>query len=457
MTLAASAHVLDAVTDSLVYWLPTQRWFAGKGRPVRSVRPMRAVTLVDGEPGLVHAVVSVEQDDQQHLYQLLLGLRRETPEYLKPAVLGEVDGLDCYEAAGDPELTSQLLEAFTAFEGKELDFELEPDVELRGGLRARLATVEQTHSSLIFGQDYILKLFRQLTPGPNRELDITRGLYRVGCQHVARLLASLHGEVDTAPVVFGLLQRYLPDAVEGWAMATASVRDLMAEGDLYAGEVGGDFAGEAYRLGQAVATVHSQLRVAFGSRMAEADEIADTVRAMRERLDGIVAAVPALATHVPDLLAAYDEALRETPRTQVQNIHGDLHLGQTLRTTANWVLIDFEGEPAALPAERLALASPLRDVAGMLRSFDYAAHALALTVGEDHQSGVRAREWADRNRAAFCAGYTETGSDTSQQTAWLHALELDKAVYEVGYEHHNRPDWLPIPLAAIARLTSNEA
>jgi maltokinase len=266
----------------------------------------------------------------------------------------------------------------------------------------------------------------------------------------------MHGAISDQPVVFGLLQRFLSDAVEGWAMATASVRDLMAEADLYAGEVGGDFAGEAQRLGNAVATVHSHLRIAFGVRMAEADQIAETVRGMHDRLDATVAAVPALEPYIPAIRAAYDEALRSTSRMAVQNIHGDLHLGQTLRTTANWVLIDFEGEPAALPAERTALASPLRDVAGMLRSFDYAAHALALGQGEDRQRAVRAREWAERNRTAFCAGYAESGSDPAEQAVWTRAFELDKAVYEVGYEHHNRPDWLPIPLAAITRLTAGE-
>ncbi|HWE92215.1 MAG TPA: aminoglycoside phosphotransferase [Pseudonocardiaceae bacterium] len=460
MTLAASALVLEAVTDSLADWLPTQRWFAGKGRAVQGARPVHAVTLINGDPGLVHAVVAVEQDGAEHLYQLLLGLRREPPEYLRSAVLGKADDQICYEATGDPELASRLLDEFGRLphgSPAELRFELEPGVALEHGSRARLAGVEQSNSSLIFGQEYVLKLFRRLIPGPSRDLEITRGLYRVGCRQVARPLGSVHGEIAGAPVVFGLLQRFLPDAVEGWAMATASVRDLMAEGDLHAGEVGGDFAGEAQRLGSAVATVHSHLRIAFGARMAEADEIAETVRGMHDRLDGTVAAVPALAPQVPALRDAYDEVLRGTSRTPVQNVHGDLHLGQALRTTANWVLIDFEGEPAALPAERTAFASPLRDVAGMLRSFDYAAHALALAQSEDHQTAVRAREWADRNRTAFCAGYAETGADPDDQAPLLRALELDKAVYEVRYEHDNRPDWLPIPLAAIARITAADA
>lgn len=208
MTLAASALVVDAVTDSLADWLPTQRWFAGKGRAVQGVRPMHAVTLIDDDPGLVHAVVAVHQDGEEHLYQLLLGLRRELPEYLRPAMLGKIDGLACYEATGDPELASRLLDEFGRFQGtEELRFELEPGVTLSQGMRARPAGVEQSNSSLIFGQEYILKLFRRLTLGSNRDLDITRGLYQVGCRHVSRPLGSMHGEISGRPVVFGLQDR----------------------------------------------------------------------------------------------------------------------------------------------------------------------------------------------------------------------------------------------------------
>jgi maltokinase len=258
------------------------------------------------------------------------------------------------------------------------------------------------------------------------------------------------------PVVLGFLQRFLPDAVEGWAMATASVRDLLAEGDLHADEVGGDFAGESHRLGAAIAEVHVALAEATGTRAAGRDELAAEVDAMHARLDVVLSEVPTLAREEAAVRAAFDEVRNLTTPLPIHQIHGDLHLGQVLRTTAGWVVIDFEGEPGATPSARAVPRSPLRDVASMLRSFDYAAFHLLPgndDPQDDRQRLARATEWSDRNREAFCSGYAEAGQDPREHEVLLRALELDKAVYEVRYEHHNRPDWATIPLAAIQRRT----
>jgi maltokinase len=174
---------------------------------------------------------------------------------------------------------------------------------------------------------------------------------------------------------------------------------------------------------------------------------------MHERLDAASEIVPELAPFADGIRSAYD-AVAALPRgVPVQRIHGDFHLGQVLRTDAGWVLIDFEGEPARPLAERRALMSPLRDVAGMLRSFDYAArHLLAEQPGNPGLE-YRAGEWAERNRDAFCAGYGRAvGRDPREDAVLLRAFELDKAVYEVVYEARNRPTWLPIPLGSIERL-----
>jgi maltokinase len=255
-----------------------------------------------------------------------------------------------------------------------------------------------------------------------------------------------------------MLQQFLPDAVDGWAMATTSVRDLMADPELRADEVGGDFAAEACRLGQAVATVHADLQRALGQREADSAEFDRTVKAMQDRLASVAEVVPELAQHGPALNAAFEKVRDVDAPVYMQYIHGDLHLGQVLRTVNGWLLIDFEGEPAAPAAERAALRSPLRDVAGMLRSFDYAAHQMLVGQPADSKLTERAEDWARRNRAAFCDGYTETAAesigDPRARGALLRAFELDKAVYEVAYEHANRPEWLTVPLSSIARITA---
>jgi maltokinase len=175
-------------------------------------------------------------------------------------------------------------------------------------------------------------------------------------------------------------------------------------------------------------------------------------------LDSVAQRVPELAQYAPALHEVFERIRNTQASVFMQFIHGDLHLGQVLRTLNGWLLIDFEGEPAASAAERAALRSPLRDVAGMLRSFDYAASQMLVGQPEDDLLTERAMEWAKRNRAAFCEGYAAAAADSigdpRDHGELLRAFELDKAVYEVAYEHANRPDWLTVPLSSIARITT---
>ncbi|TWP53518.1 aminoglycoside phosphotransferase [Lentzea tibetensis] len=427
-------ELVDKLVSALPDMLPNLRWFGGKDRPVSGVRPLRT-TLLDDD--LVHVIVAVDQDGRSSPYQLLIS-----------------ELADSYESTADPELNGVLLDLIARGERVDgLVFAHEPDTELRTGLRGRPVGVEQSNTSLIYGQQYILKLFRKLTLGENPDLVLHRALRGVGCQHIAQPLGSITTDLDGTPVTLGMLQEFLPDAVDGWAMATTSVRDLMAEADLHADEVGGDFAAEAHRLGHAVASVHADLARALGTQTAGATEIASAIASMQSRLDAVLHDVPELGEHSAALREVFEQAREHLGDIAIQHIHGDLHLGQVLRTVQGWLLIDFEGEPAAPIAERTAMRSPLRDVAGMLRSFDYAAHQL-LVGQDDDQLAYRALEWARRNRAAFCDGYAEVLSDPREHAFLLQAFELDKAVYEVAYEHANRPEWLTIPLSSIARITS---
>jgi maltokinase len=447
--------VLKMLAEELPSWLPNQRWFGGKDKPVTEARPVRVVPLLDGDPALVHALVEVVQEDRKSLYQLLIGSREAPPDHLSGIWVGG-DGRQWYEATADADLMAFLLDAIAGEQTHgPIGFHREDNAELESGLRGRAVTSEQSNTSLIYGHHYILKLFRKLTPGPNPDLQLHRALRSVGCEHIAQPLGWISDDEGDQPTL-GMLQQFLADAADGWAMATTSVRDLMAEADLHADEVGGDFAGEAHRLGAAVAVVHASLALALGSRPVEPGEIDGAVDGMHSRLDAVLAAVPDLAPQEEALRAAFDAARGGEGGVPIQHVHGDLHLGQVLRTVTGWVLIDFEGEPAAPVSERSMPRSPLRDVASMLRSFDYAAHQLLVGQPEDHQLAVRAKEWSIRNRDAFCAGYAEASpnGDPRDHEVLLRALELDKAVYEVSYERANRPDWVQIPLSSIARIAS---
>jgi maltokinase len=254
-----------------------------------------------------------------------------------------------------------------------------------------------------------------------------------------------------------MLQQFLRTASDGWDLALASVRNLFAEADLHADEVGGDFAGEAARLGTALAETHAVLAAHFPVTTRDAAETTALADAMRGRLDAALEVVPGLAEHEASLRATYD-ALAGLEEITVQQVHGDLHLGQTLRTVRGWKIVDFEGEPAKPLAERMLPDSPWRDVAGMLRSLDYAPRVVMMTSyatdqgdGTEEQTSYRATEWSARNQNAFLAAYAGRDLTADEQTL-LAAYVADKTVYEAVYEARNRPTWVGIPLDALARM-----
>jgi maltokinase len=471
--MISAVDLLADIADALATMLPEQRWFAGKGRPVRAVTPVRATDLGGADPRLVHAVIEVDQGEPHpDLYQLLLGVRGDLPDTLGHAWVAATGDQAVYQAVHDPELTAVLLALMAKGADVEgLRFAAEPGVTLDTELRSRPVGAEQSNTSLVYGQTYILKLIGRLAVGASPDLELHRALAAVGCTHIATPLGSIEGTLGTgshhgiegATVTYGMLTEFLRGTADGWAMATASVRDLMAEdllSDATPGpfehpqpeDVGGDFASEAHRLGHAVAAVHADLATALGSAPAPAGYLDTLADRMHGKLDGVLAQVPELAPHESALRAAFDAVRGLADPVMIQRIHGDLHLGQVLRSVTGWVLIDFECEPMASLAERIAPDSPLRDIAGMLRSFDYAAHHLPLGDADPQQHNAVALAWASRNRDAFCDGYAQVTTDPRDQTVLLRAFELDKAVYEVGYEHNNRPLWLPIPLAAVDRL-----
>ncbi|MEU6035792.1 phosphotransferase [Actinomadura sp. NPDC047616] len=492
----------DVLADLLAGWLPRQRWFAGKDRAIGEISIGTATELHPGPAGaqdgpeLHHVIVAVRQGDGWDHYQLLLGVRHEMPDRLR---YGEIGGFTAehpdggadhpvsahvYDAVYDAELTRVLLDGMAAESAiGPLRFRRTPGTEVETELESVPGSAEQSNTSLIFGDVYICKLFRRLAPGANPDLEVNLALSRAGCAHVpavcgwidldpsaAPALTSGLTEGETGagePTTLAMMSQYLRSGTDGWDMAITSVRDWFAYAptvcdrqaptDEDAAAAGGDFAAEAERLGAATATVHRDLAAAFGVTEMPAGHVREMAAGMHRQLEEVCRSVPALSEHETAIREAFDELARlRTPLT-FQRVHGDYHLGQVMRTDTGWIVLDFEGEPARTPGERRAVAHPLRDVAGMLRSFEYAARYLiadqSLPTDTALSLETRAHAWAARNRDAFCRGYAAAGGlDPAEHAVLVRAFEFDKAVYEIRYEARNRPSWLPVPLRSLAHL-----
>ena len=472
--------------EDLEQYIGGARWFGGKGRPhsVAGVRRVGVLRPRSGEPGPAVGIelVTIAYDDgaggsgegASEVYQLPLAYYTEAQDHLEHARVGDWDDeklghVHAYDAMHDRAATHLWLDAFHAGDTVgDLVFHRMPGHELDVTTHSTLFSGEQSNSSVAFGEDSLMKVFRKVTPGRNPDIEIHEALTRAGSDHVAALYGWLEvsASEDTGgePMQLAMLQQFLRTASDGWDLALASVRDLFAEADLHADEVGGDFAAESHRLGVATGQVHDSLASAFPSDEWGRDDLKSLSDAMRTRLDHAAAVVPELAPFADGLRRIYDEVESIESKVVVQRIHGDYHLGQTLRTVLGWKIVDFEGEPAKPLEERMRPDSGWRDVAGMLRSFDYAAHAVENDVDVDDEARVqiayRAAEWASRNQREFLAGYVKAsgrtvgGSLSDEQRVLLDAYQADKAVYETVYEARNRPTWIGIPLGAIERITT---
>ncbi|MDP9249968.1 MAG: phosphotransferase, partial [Chloroflexota bacterium] len=319
-----------------------------------------------------------------------------------------------------------------------------------GSLAERRLRVEQSNTSVALGDRLILKIHRLLEPGANAEVEVNEFLTaaRFGGAPILGGLADYLRDGDE-PSPAAMLQEFVTSESDAWSWVQRC---------LSAGEGGPPAAIQGIaQMGALTRDLHHALAsrpemAAFPSRAATERELATWHSQARAQLDGAVAAVSgetrarlvSLAPSIRDRLGAIQMA----GDAQATRIHGDYHLGQLLRTTSGFKVIDFGGEPARPVSERRAPKSPLRDVAGMLRSLDYAAQVAASANGFEQSA-----TWLDEAREAFLSGY---GGVAGRDGPLLDAFEIEKACYEVRYEADNRPGWVWLPVGALQQLASRD-
>jgi maltose alpha-D-glucosyltransferase/alpha-amylase len=529
--------VWDAVFDgsmrsivekqALVPYLQRQRWFGGKARAIAAARFVDWTTLQRGAHPAFLAIVEVEyRDGGRERYVLPLamisGAGADAVEQQHGyAVVSRITGARkgiLIDGLFDDATCTKLLEVVE--HGREVAMrhghmrglgagidELEGDA--RTGIRR--SAPDQSNTSVVFGWQLIMKMFRRLEPGPNPDVEVGAFLTGHGFTRVPALVGSAEYRLDgEEPSSVLMLQRFVPNQGNAWDVTleevgrylerVRSLSDVVVDREearqwattgtgtvpaAVAEAIGPDLL-TAEVLGRRTGELHTTLAAApaepgFGVTAYSPAEIAATVTAMHDHAEEkrrlLKGALPGLDERrklmAMDVLARWDELLQ--PFDGLGGLrhggarircHGDFHLGQVLITEGDVVIIDFEGEPARPLAARRAPASPLRDVAGMLRSFSYAAlTGLGAATQTRPEDAARLAPWAELWEtwvgAAFIRAYLTAArsagilpNDDRSLDALLRAFVLDKALYELGYELNNRPEWVHIPLLGLLHLQS---
>jgi maltokinase len=450
--------VLAVPEEELREFVLEQRWYGSKSDEVAQVQAVDAFPLrEEGDPLLAVAVVETRfQTGTHELYNVPVGLRRRGGGF------ASVEGWSAFDALEDEELVRGLVELIRAQERVEhdrgtLEFNtiggLAEDVGELGAVRAMGS--EQSNSSVVLGEQLVLKLYRRLEAGVNPELELLRFLTERGFPSIASLegwAAHLGQPLDAT---LAILQHYVPVRNDGWTLALA---------DLASGSAGNGFVPLVRRLGEVTGAMHSVLASepndpAFYPEEPSAEALALIVARIDEEIEQVFSSLPddpllePIAGRADELRDRLQAIGQSGPLGRLIRHHGDYHLGQVLWTERDdWVVLDFEGEPARPLTERRHKRSPLRDVAGMLRSFSYAASASSLEHGVDPPVG-----WEGQVRGEFLAGYLDEVDPTIVPSGTalerrLVLFELEKALYELHYELGHRPDWVRVPVAGIVQL-----
>jgi maltokinase len=435
-----TAPSLEAFPGMLGSFLARQRWFPqhhGSVLTGAQVRVVDSEEIREGRPGLVWLTVEAAGE----LFQVPVGIREEyeATQMLRgreSAIIGRLeDGsgvLLAYDGLADPQLCLYLLEVMSG--GTE------------SASRVRTIGSGSTNTCLLYDESVVLKVFRRTDGGRNLHAEMVNGLHAVGFERLAPLLFTL--QIDGRDVA--IAQEYLSGGTTGWSLALSSLRDLYALGTAPE-SAGGDFGNEARRLGEMTAEMHLALLEAFGSERGRPAEWAARIA---EMLAGLGERLPPDKEHMLERLSAVEEPGRWTRG------HGDYHLGHVMRTELGWRVVDLKGYARRPAAERRRFASPLSDVADMLRSLHYATAVASRERGPvELDVGGQADAWEQRNRHSFLRGYLATPGidrlmppDPVALDLMLKSAELEGAAAETARQLGERPWWKNVSRRALDRL-----
>jgi len=447
--------------QALVEFVTAQRWYGSKSREVVRAHIVETVPLETISPRCAVALVEVRfQPGTHETYQLPLAYR-PAAEGATEGAIDEVDGWTVLDGLAEPAFAREVVDAMRS--GRTLaggDGTIE--LRLTGSFpaagdppsRVVLLGAEQSNSSLVLDDSLILKVYRRLEAGINPELELLRFLTLHDFPNIAALRGWYEYAGRPIDATLGLLQDYVPAGSDGWTFALDALESDPEE-----------FIAAARRLGEVTGAMHAVLASDttdpnFAVEEASAESLALLVASVDEEVERIFVDLPDDLEALAPIARRGDE-VRDQLRMlshagtlgRVIRHHGDLHLGQVLRRGDDWIMLDFEGEPARSLSERRQKRSPLRDVAGMLRSFAYAASAAPMLRDVEVPP-----DFEQRAREEFLTGYRATVDSSllppSEQAIerLLSVFELEKAVYELRYELDNRPEWIGIPVAGIERL-----
>ncbi|HVX38889.1 MAG TPA: hypothetical protein VHB25_04875 [Gemmatimonadaceae bacterium] len=484
-------------SDAVLRFLAGQRWFAAKGAAPTAARVRDVIPLPWGNGAYAIAVLDVTVNGGERLYQLPVALqsqREHVAAVPKSAVIVHDDNLSLVDAVYDAEFRRGLGEALgrgaraESAAGALWVAERMANAAPFDAAESRVGSAEQSNTSIIYGSQAILKLYRTLQAGVQPDVEVTGFLSTAGhFENTPALLGTIELHRGDERLVAGMLQAYLPGSTDAWGYALECAKPYFAAP--IDKDPRNDFLADAKRLGGVTRAMHEALASddedpGFAPEPVTGEDLDRwahrTQQSIRESLALLeqqlanpkfprdrTAEAQALVRRRDHYVGWVNEIVDEIGDDLGMRIrvHGDYHLGQVLRASSGaFMVIDFEGEPARPLEERREKSSPLRDVAGMLRSFAYAAASAAMAV-DQRTIDMRSRElrtarWERDVRKAFLDGYLATDDDTpdvlpesEEHTRQLITLfETEKAFYELAYELNNRPDWAWIPMRGIAKL-----